>query len=82
MSSILRHSSWQLAAGAALSVFAAPSAMAQQCGNPDAGPCCEVHDAPYCSNPECCEAVCELDPFCCSQSWDEYCVDIAEAICE
>ncbi|MCH8852050.1 MAG: hypothetical protein IID41_05295 [Planctomycetes bacterium] len=42
------------------------------CG-PDAGPCSEANGSPGCEDTECCNAVCDLDPFCCDVEWDEYC---------
>ncbi|MCH8880450.1 MAG: hypothetical protein IID34_11270 [Planctomycetes bacterium] len=42
------------------------------CG-PDAGPCSEANGTPGCDDTECCNAVCDLDPFCCDVEWDEYC---------
>ncbi len=38
------------------------------------GSCCEVHDSPYCEDPEVSLCVCESDPFCCANSWDSLCV--------
>ncbi len=42
------------------------------CG-PGAGPCSEANGSPGCDDTECCNAVCDLDPFCCDVEWDEYC---------
>jgi len=42
--------------------------------------CCRVHSEPGCQdNPACSAAVCQLDTqgFCCSQGWDQQCVDLA-----
>ncbi len=42
------------------------------CG-PGAGPCDEPNGSPGCDDVECCNSVCDLDPFCCDVEWDEYC---------
>lgn len=51
------------------------------CGDPDNGPCTEVHATPRCSDAACCEAVCAEDPFCCEEEWDVWCVLGAYEIC-
>ena len=43
------------------------------------GTCFAEHDAPGCQDESCCVAVCEIDPVCCTDRWDEICVDLAEA---
>jgi hypothetical protein len=43
------------------------------CGDPTAGSCCEPHGTPFCDDADCCEAVCLIDPFCCSNEWDDLC---------
>lgn len=54
------------------------------CGSLGTGSCCIVHPTPYCSDSECCGAVCKADPFCCITSWDYECTQIAsiEPACE
>ncbi len=42
------------------------------CG-PGAGPCSESNGTPGCEHVECCNIVCDLDPFCCAEEWDEFC---------
>jgi hypothetical protein len=49
------------------------------CGNPRAGSCCHSHDGPYCDDRACCEAICVIDPFCCTTAWDTPCADLATA---
>ena len=49
----------------------------QGCGSLNTGPCCIAHATPYCSNSLCCGAVCALDPFCCTSSWDISCTQVA-----
>jgi hypothetical protein len=52
------------------------------CGDPLAGSCCVEHETPYCADDSCCDAVCAVDPVCCSSSWDAYCVNAAARLCE
>ena len=42
-----------------------------------AGSCTSPNGTPGCSDFDCCNVVCELDPFCCSTDWDQFCVDAA-----
>jgi hypothetical protein len=51
------------------------------CGDPCLGNCFEITGQPGCSDPFCCEAVCGIDPLCCTSSWDFLCVQAAEARC-
>jgi hypothetical protein len=39
--------------------------------------CFEAHTFAGCNNPDCCNAVCQIDPTCCSQEWDSACVSLA-----
>ena len=50
-------------------------------GCPGAGSPLVVHAQNGCSDPECCSAVCSVDPICCSFGWNERCVTIAKGIC-
>jgi len=43
--------------------------------------CFEVQTGPYCSDADCCSAVCAIDPTCCSNVWDAGCVDRASITC-
>lgn len=49
--------------------------------------CCEPSpdDTSHCSNAQCCEIVCAVDPFCCAGSgdgwWDETCAEFARLAC-
>ena len=52
------------------------------CGDPAAGSCSQPNGSPYCDNFECCEAVCEVDNYCCTNKWDQSCVTIAESLNE
>ena len=35
-----------------------------------------------CDDPDCCAEVCELDPSCCLDEWDELCAELAEDQCQ
>ena len=54
---------------------------AQPNGCPGAGSPLVVHAQPGCSDPECCAAVCSVDPICCSFGWNERCVTLAKGVC-
>ena len=54
------------------------AAVCSSCGNINAGPCCIAHGSPYCSDGTCCTAVCALDPYCCTTTWDMSCTQIAQ----
>jgi hypothetical protein len=43
--------------------------------------CFEPHDVPGCRVEDCCNAVCDVEPFCCDVEWDETCVQLAEELC-
>ena len=43
--------------------------------------CFEAQTGPYCSDPDCCTAVCAIRPSCCSQVWDQQCADQAAVTC-
>ena len=53
----------------------------QQCGNPSAGSCYTDHGSAGCSDVQCCQAVCNVDPFCCTIAWDGGCASQAFTIC-
>ena len=50
------------------------------CGDPSAGSCCEPQSTPFCDDAACCDAVCVIDPFCCSNAWDELCAAATLAV--
>lgn len=52
-----------------------------ECGSPVAGPCDAPHSTPFCSDAECCQAVCEIKPECCAIAWDQACVNLADQQC-
>ena len=45
-----------------------------ECGDSYSGSCFAPHPGPACSDEACCEAVCDVDPFCCLENWDGSCV--------
>ncbi|MDA0802443.1 MAG: hypothetical protein O2819_01610 [Planctomycetota bacterium] len=51
------------------------------CGSPSAGDCASVHGTPYCNDKGCCSLVCGIFLECCTISWDETCVAIAQKVC-
>lgn len=51
------------------------------CGNPNTDSCAVVHETPFCNDADCCEAVCDIDNFCCSTAWDATCVAHAQQVC-
>ncbi|MCH2160913.1 MAG: hypothetical protein MK085_03465 [Phycisphaerales bacterium] len=53
----------------------------EDCGSSAAGSCYVPHVLPYCDDAGCCERVCLLDPACCTTTWDDDCVLLAEAEC-
>ncbi|MCH2160791.1 MAG: hypothetical protein MK085_02840 [Phycisphaerales bacterium] len=50
------------------------------CGS-DVEDCYKPHETPGCFQPDCCELVCKDDIFCCTETWDETCVKLAEGLC-
>ena len=59
-----------------------PGVPTDLCGDPNAGPCTESHpETAGCSNQACCEAVCAIEPTCCSIQWDVICAQTAIAVC-
>ena len=53
------------------------------CGDLDSGSCfaSDSNNSPSCNDRECCETVCTIDPFCCTDEWDNLCVDLADGNC-
>jgi len=51
------------------------------CGASSAGSCLELSDTPFCDDAACCNAVCTIDPICCSDRWDSFCVSLAQDRC-
>lgn len=61
--------------------FACPGTPGQ-CGAPGTGDCFVAHATGACSDAVCCDAVCAIDPSCCSAAWDVLCVIVAEKTCQ
>jgi hypothetical protein len=49
---------------------------------PTTGDCFTPHDSPGCVSSECCDTICDLDPYCCNVAWDEVCAAQALVACE
>ncbi|MBU0716980.1 MAG: thrombospondin type 3 repeat-containing protein [Planctomycetes bacterium] len=45
------------------------------------GICSAEHPEPGCSNFDCCNSVCDIDPACCDTTWDDVCVGHAATVC-
>src|SRR5690606_30341838 len=45
------------------------------------GDCCSVHGSTSCDVTACSECVCDIDPVCCVNPWDQFCVATAEDEC-
>ncbi len=63
---------------AAVATASIASMVNAQCGT--GGSCFEIH-GPYCNDADCCNAVCGVDPYCCNNSWDGFCVQEANELC-
>ncbi|MCA9310565.1 MAG: trypsin-like peptidase domain-containing protein, partial [Phycisphaerales bacterium] len=50
------------------------------CPGPDS--CFETHVTRGCNDPDCCDTVCNIEPFCCENYWDDVCVSLARELCE
>jgi hypothetical protein len=50
-------------------------------GDGEPSGCFDVHPKPFCSDPDCCIAVCTVDPSCCTSDWDSNCVQQARDRC-
>ena len=62
-------------------VLFANNACVGYCGAEASGNCFAAHANPACNNSACCTAVCALDPFCCTTSWDTNCAIFAGFAC-
>lgn len=47
-----------------------------------AGSCLTAHSTPGCDAVECCNMICDLDPFCCEGMWDDTCAGQALDMCD
>jgi hypothetical protein len=50
------------------------------CGE-SSGNCFTANGTPGCNAPQCCAAVCEIDPTCCNTAWDAACAQQANETC-
>jgi hypothetical protein len=62
-----------------LLALASPAVHAGPC--PASGSCFVQHPTPGCNDAVCCDAVCDDDPFCCNNQWDNFCVTGANQRC-
>ncbi len=53
---------------------------AADCGACDSD-CCIVHDGQGCDDGDCTDIVCEMDSYCCNNTWDSICAQEAGALC-
>ena len=51
------------------------------CGLATAGDCFVANGSRGCEDTDCCAAVCQADPFCCTIFWDGECALVAAALC-
>ncbi len=49
---------------------------------PGAENCYWAHGLPGCNDPACCEQICSVAPFCCSDGWSTACSDLAINLCK
>ena len=61
--------------------FSPPASGGVAGGCPGAGDCCTENGTPGCEDVLCCQAVCDLDSFCCNVVWDNVCADEAQNVC-
>ncbi|MCH8151082.1 MAG: hypothetical protein IH830_01755 [Planctomycetes bacterium] len=78
---------WAFGLSAAYVAVAVASGQPKAC-SPEAGPCDVPHQMPGCDDTcgddpclGCCEAVCAVNPLCCSLNWDALCVQLASKLC-
>ncbi len=78
---------WAFGLSAAYVAVAVASGQPKAC-SPEAGPCDVPHQMPGCDDTcgdeaclGCCEAVCAVNPACCSLQWDALCVQLASKLC-
>jgi hypothetical protein len=52
------------------------------CGDAATHDCCTTTGGVGCTDADCCETVCDIDPFCCTVAWDSICVSEAFTMCD
>jgi hypothetical protein len=79
----MRVSSWSFVGTVATATMLAATAasFAGDVCTGAANSCCVAGTTPGCSDTECCNQICALDPFCCSVTWDGICAGAAVAQC-
>ena len=55
---------------------------APACACPGTGDCCEAHGGVSCDDVRCKTCVCDVDAACCTDGWDQTCVDEATVDCQ
>ena len=48
---------------------------------PGSGDCFTANGTPGCDDGTCCDTVCAVDPFCCTNQWDTQCANEAQSLC-
>lgn len=48
---------------------------------PGTGDCCAANGSIGCTDADCCATVCAVDPFCCTDMWDDICAEEAGLFC-
>ncbi len=61
--------------------YCADGAGFASCGAPDTANCATNDGQPGCSDTVCCQSICEQDPICCLDGWDDLCADNAADQC-
>jgi hypothetical protein len=51
------------------------------CGGIQSGSCYEPHSVRGCNDWQCCQLVCGIDPYCCTNAWDNNCAQVAYENC-
>lgn len=51
------------------------------CGGAATGNCCLPHGTPFCDNTSCCQLICGMDSYCCTNNWDTICANEANLFC-
>lgn len=77
---MIRSRCFQFVLTLPLTAAALTNSALAQCG-PGSGDCLVPHGGLGCAGIACCEVVCEFNPSCCDDGWDQFCVDVAEKFC-
>jgi hypothetical protein len=71
----------ELCAGVANLALNCAGSSHPNCGNSEATDPFTPSTTPGCDDVDCCNAVCDFDPFCCNYSWNVVCVEYAALFC-